>query len=249
MKYRKGTPDQVSDTIPNRHAHAQQPFFPVSSVPASDSQDIGLRDIIVFLHEQFHFGTAQRIKQHPLLQICRNLGIRNDDFRENGMCTAAFLASDAQNAKDNRAMSCFQPPAIIPVTNQAAGVPAASTQSVQRKIGCDFSVNFRCYPLEPFKVSCYHDNAMLSNDFGHCWLCEQEPGFARAGFLLFVICTGSGVRSKTGCHDTMLSVCKRRVNLRAGIHRRVSRWSEELPAYEKAPWILTHSSSFSMRNG
>jgi hypothetical protein len=46
--------------------------------------------------------------------------------------------------------------------------------------------------------------------------------FLRVQFLLFVICVGSGVHSKTGCHDTILSACKRRVDLRAGIHRRVS---------------------------
>ncbi len=138
------------------------------------------------------------------------------------MCPATLPAFHAENTKDNRALPCFQTTAVIPVTNQAASMPATAAQPVQRKIGCDFPVNFLCYPLEPFEVSCYHDNAMLSNDFGHCWLCEQEPGFARAGFLLFVICIGSGVRSKTGCHDTMLSACKRRVNLRAGIHRRVS---------------------------
>ena len=180
MKGRKGTLDQVGNIGLQIHSHGQQPLFPVSSVPASDGQNVGFRDITVGLHERFQVRAAQRIKQHPLLQIRRNLGLRNYDFRENGMCTAAFLASDAHNAKDNRALSCFQPPAVIPVTNQAAGVPAAATQFVQRKIGCDFSVNFRCYPLEPFEVSCYHDNAMLSNDFGHCWLWEQEPGFARA---------------------------------------------------------------------
>ena len=222
MKDRKGTLDQVSDIVLKLSPHTQQPFLPISSVPASDGQNVGFRDIAVVLHERFQFWTAQWIKQHPLLEIRRNLGIRNYDFRKNGMCTAAFPASDTQNVQDYCALPCFQATGVISVTNQAAGVPTAATQSVQRKIRCDFSVYFRCYPLESFEVSCYHDNAMLSNDFGHCWLCEQEPGFARAGFLLFVICTGSGVRSKTGCHDTMLSVCKRRVNLRAGIHRRVS---------------------------
>ena len=188
MKERKGTLDQVSNAGLQTHPHRQQPFFPVPSVPASDSQDIGLRDIIVFLHEQFHFGTAQRIKQHPLLQICRNLGIRNYDFRENCVCPATFPAFDSENVKDNRALPGFQATAVIPVTNQAASVPTAAAQSVQRKIGCDFSVNFLCYPLEPFEVSCYHDSAMLSNDFGHCWLCEQEPALRGRGscFLYYV---------------------------------------------------------------
>ncbi len=161
MKGRKGTLDQVGNTGLQIHSHGQQPLFPVSSVPASDGQNVGFRDITVGLHERFQFRAAQRIKQHPLLQICRDLGIRNYDFRENGMCTAAFPAFDAENTQDNGTLPCFQPPAVIPVTNQAASVPAAATHSVQRKIGCDFSVNFLCYPLEPFEVSCYPDTAML----------------------------------------------------------------------------------------
>ena len=123
--------------------------------------------------------TAQRIQQHELLQIHRNLGIRNHDFRENGMCPAAFPAFDAENTQDNGTLPCFQATAVIPVTNQAAGVPAAAPQPVQRKICCDFSVNFWCYPLETFEISCYHDDAVFSNDF---WpllvLCEQERTFS-----------------------------------------------------------------------
>ena len=90
------------------------------------------------------------------------------------MRSATLPAFDSENVKDNRALPGFQATAVIPVTNQAASEPTAAAQPVQRKIGCDFSVNFRCYPLDPFEVSCYHDNAMLSNDFGHCLLCEQE---------------------------------------------------------------------------
>ena len=124
--------------------------------------------------------TAQRIQQHELLQIHRNLGIRNDQFRKNGMCPAALSAFDTENAKDNSALPCFQPSIVIPVSNQEAGMAATTAEPIQRKIGCYFSVSFRCYPLEAFENSCYHDNAMLSNDFCHCLLYEQEPGFARA---------------------------------------------------------------------
>ena len=161
MKDRKGTLDQIDDTIPDIHAHGQQPFLPISSVPASYSQDIGFRDITVGLHERFQFRTAQWIKQHPLLEIRRNLGIRDYQFRKNSMSPAALSAFDTENTQNNGALPCFQATAVISVTDQAAGVPAAATQSVQRKIRCDFSVYFRCYPLEPFEVSCYHDNAML----------------------------------------------------------------------------------------
>lgn len=76
------------------------------------------------------------------------------------MCMTAFSAFDTKNAQDNGTMLCFQPPVVISVPNQATGMTATAVQLIQWQVRRDFSVNFRCYPLEAFKISCYHNKAI-----------------------------------------------------------------------------------------
>ena len=196
MKDRKGTLNQVGNAGFQIHAHSQQPLLPALSVPASDSKYIGFGNIAVGLHEVFQFWAAQRKKQHPLLEIRWNLGIWNHDFRQYGMCPAAFFAFDTENAQDNGALSCFQPSAVISVTNQTARMAAAAAHSIQWKIRCDIAVNFLCYPLEAFENSCYHINALMSNDFCHCWLCASRSRLCEGGFLLFCYLPVCGFSNK-----------------------------------------------------
>ena len=177
MEEGKRSPDQFGDIVPELPPHCQQALLPLLSVSASDSQDIGFRDIVVFLHERFQFRTPQRIKEHILLQIGRDLRIRNDQFRKDGMCPAAFFAFDAKNAKDNRTLACLEAPSVIPVSNQATGMSTAAVELIQWKICCDFSVNFRSYPLEPFEYSCYHDTVVRSNH-SDASVAEQERTFS-----------------------------------------------------------------------
>ena len=96
------------------------------------------------------------------------------------MCPAAFFAFDAKNAKDNGSLPGLKSSSVRTVAYQTTGMTAVATELIQWNICRYLSVNFRSYPLEAIENSCYHDNAMMSNDFRHCWLCEQGPGFARA---------------------------------------------------------------------
>ena len=180
MEERKSFPDQIGDFLLDFVAHCQQAFLPLLSVSASHSKNTGFRDIAVCLHEFLQFRTPQRIKKHILLQVGWNLRIWNDQFRKNGMGSATFLASDPKNAKDNGPLPGLKPSSVITMAYQTTGMTAVATELIQWNIRRYLSVNFRSYPLEACENSCYHDNAMMSNDFRHCWLYEQGPGFPRA---------------------------------------------------------------------
>ena len=177
MEEGKRIPDQIDNIVPELPSHCQQAFLPALSEPASDGQDVGFRDIAVSLHECFQFGTSQRIEKHMLLQIGWDLRIRNHQFRKNGVSPTAFLAFDAKNTKHNRALACLEAPSVIPVSNQATSMSTAAVELIQWKICCDFSVNFRSYPLEPFEYSCYHDYVVRSNHSGASEA-EQERTFS-----------------------------------------------------------------------
>ena len=120
------------------------------------------------------------------------------------MSSTTFLTFDTKNAKDNGSLSGLQPSSVIAMAYQAAGMSATAEKSIQLKVCCNSTIDFLRYPLEACENSCYHNNAMLSNDFCHCWLCEQEPGFARAGFLLFVISAGSKAAVMIPCFYVLL---------------------------------------------
>lgn len=97
MKRRKGLTDQFGNAVLDLLIHACKAFLPVPSVSASDCQNVGLSDITVGLHEVFQFLASEFAQQHLLLDIRRDLGIRHYQFREYGMRSSAFLASDAEN--------------------------------------------------------------------------------------------------------------------------------------------------------
>ncbi len=136
------------------------------------------------------------------MRRCRSAGICEYGTTSSGRMACvrpALLAFDTKNMQDNRALSHLEPSSVISMPNQATGMAAAAVEPIYWKICCDFSVYFWCYPLEACEISCYHDGAMLSNDFCHCWLWEQEPGFARAWVPAFCI----ERRLVASCHDTM----------------------------------------------
>ena len=130
MEEGKRSPDQFGDIVPELPPHCQQALLPLLSVSASDSQDIGFRDIVVFLHERFQFRTPQRIKKHILLQIGRDLRIWNYQFRKNGVCSTAFLAFDTKNTKDNGPLPGLKPSPVITVAYQAAGMTTTAVKLI-----------------------------------------------------------------------------------------------------------------------
>ena len=70
----------------------------------------------------------------------------------------------------------------------------------------------------------------MSNDFCHCWLCKQGPGFARAWVPAFRYeCWLEKPAVMIPCTAVLLKGFKR-----VGIHRRVSGNQGNIPAYENA---------------
>ena len=126
-----------------------------------------------------------------LLQIGRDLRIRNYQFRKDGMCSAAFFAFDAKNAKDNGSLPGLKPSSVITVAYQAAGMPTVATELIQWNICRYLSVNFRSYPLEAIENSCYHDNAMMrAMTFAIAGCMSRDRAFLGRGSLLFVMSAG-----------------------------------------------------------
>ncbi len=180
MEEGKSISDQIGNIVPEFLSHCLQSLLPLLSVSVSDSQNIGFRDIAVGLHERFQFGTSQWIEKHMLLQIGRDLRIRNYQFRQNSMCPAAFFAFDSKNAKDNGPLPCLKPSSVITVAYQTTGMTAAATELIQWNICRYLPVNFRSYPLEACENSCYHDIVVRSNHSAAS-VAEQERTFSGLG--------------------------------------------------------------------
>lgn len=126
------------------NAVGKEALFPVAQEGTQDVFDVVLIDTGKAVQKGTEGVLVVELADDVSLVGSGDLGIRDDDGEEEGMCPAAFLAAEAADTQGDFAVGGFEGARIITVDAEAAGTSAGTCELMELQGGKDVVINILC---------------------------------------------------------------------------------------------------------
>lgn len=142
--------------IQDVECHGAEPLLPVFPKLAEDMLDIVFVDQEVLLHNR-HWGLSVFDSVDDLLLVTkRDLGIGDEDGREQGMGSPAFLALHTLDSKEDKLREELNGTLIVTIADQAAALTTGACGPVELECIQGVVIRILRKTIAIVKDNCYH---------------------------------------------------------------------------------------------
>lgn len=172
-----------------RYGIGEQALLPVKQVITDHRAEVAFIYAGTVFHDSGKVTAAFSLLSDLCLEWGRDLGIRDNKSREEGMCFFAFPAENTHDAHADRAGRRFEGAVVIGMHAQTAGMAAGAGKLVKREVRNNRVINFANFfrhRVEIRQKKSYHNLAGRHQPLS-VW---AGTGLSKGGVPAFLYVTG-----------------------------------------------------------